>query len=109
MAIKTLITRKTDDVVTNILDTCQVIPNGLQVTDSTMGSYIIGCVDQVNVYSNVDIGTTAVVPEKYKYTTSGGLVTNPNYVAPIDTNQQIKDLQNGLLQAQAAINTLLGV
>lgn len=108
MSNQTIITRKGDDVITNIVTSTQVVSNGLQVTDS-MGTYIIAGTDQYNVYPNVDTGTTTVTAQQYKYTTAGGFVTNSNYVAPVNTNLEITDLQNGLLQAQAAINTLLGV
>ncbi len=35
MALKIIITRKSDDIITNIVDTATIVENGLKVIDST--------------------------------------------------------------------------
>jgi hypothetical protein len=73
MATKTIITRKSDNVITNIVTATQVVENGLQVTDNIVGTYIIAGIENYNVYSNIETAD-AIVCEKYIYTVAGGFV-----------------------------------
>jgi len=96
-----------NNVVTSIVNTAVLVSNGYLVTDST-GEYIISTAAFVNVYPEVVVAS-GIVPQAYLYTSAGGFVANPNYVPYVSTDQKIADLQSALLQAQNAINTLLGV
>lgn len=107
MATKIIITRKNDDVVTNIVNTARVVENGLLVTDQN-GEYIIGFYSECNRFDNVETPDT-IIPQKYKYTTANGFVEDPTYKPFVSTEDQIASLQAQLLQTQSAVNSLLGV
>ncbi|MBW9155944.1 hypothetical protein G9F71_014715 [Clostridium sp. FP2] len=105
--LKTIITRKSDDVVSNIVDTSKVVENGLLVKDST-GEYIIGCMGECNQYNNVET-LDIIAPQKYKYTVPEGFIVDQNYKPYISTEMQIIAIQNALKENQNAINSLLKV
>jgi len=75
--INTIITRKTDNVVTNIATSTEVVENGLLVDNL----YIIAGIDNYNMYFNID--SIDIEIEKYTYTYADKFVKNPNYIEPI--------------------------
>lgn len=112
--LKTIITRKVDNVVTNIVDTAVMVENGLKVADST-GEYIIGCIEECNQFDGVETAEN-IIPQGYTYTVAGGFLAVPGYTPYVPPEQQIAvlqsqvaSLQTSLLAAQDAINSLLGV
>ncbi len=107
--IKTIITRKTDDVVTNIVENnTEIVINGLSVKDDS-GSYIISRIaEDYNVFKDIETSDT-IIPQKYKYTQNEGFVVDPTYKPFIPTEKQMEIMQNSLVEMQNAINTLMGV
>jgi len=114
MPKKVIITNKLDNVVVNIVDTAAEVENGLLVTDSN-GEYIIGYYSECNKFEGVETADT-IIPQKYTYSVSNGFVENPNYVEYVSPEvkislleTQVATLQSSLIEAQNAINVLLGV
>lgn len=106
MATKIMVTRKSDDVVTNIVDTAMVVENGLKVTDSS-GEYIIGFYEECNKYDNVDIPDD-VIPQKYKYTATEGFTANPNYKPYISIEEQVSNLGQQIANLKLQVIQLQG-
>lgn len=92
MSVKTIITRKGDDVITNIVTSTEVVPNGLQVADPIMGTYIIAGIDDYNVYTDLETVDT-IVPEQYTYTITNGFVKNANYKPYVSIEDQLVMVQ----------------
>lgn len=105
--VKIVLTRKSDGVVTNIVNTSSTVSNGLLVSDAN-GQYIIASIENYNVYENVETSED-IMPGKYKYTSEGGFIIDPTFKPYIPLEQQVSNLQTSLLETQNALNTLMGV
>jgi hypothetical protein len=101
MSLKTIITRKSDNVVTNIVTDAIKVENGLQVTEAS-GTYIILCMNDCNRYDNIETSDT-IVPTKYCYDEKNGFTTNVNYKDPVT----LESLQSQLATTQDAIDYVL--
>lgn len=92
MATKIIITRKSDNVITNIVNTQKVVENGLLVTDDIIGEYIIGFIAECDVFPDIETPDT-VKPQEYKYTVVGGFVKNPDYVKYVSIEEEVEMLK----------------
>jgi hypothetical protein len=91
MASKIIITRKVDDVITNIADTAVAVENGLKITTNGQ-ELIITCMTECNQYSAVETADT-IIPGKYKYTTAGGFIVDPSYKPYVSVEEQLENMK----------------
>lgn len=115
MATKIIITRKSDDVITNIVNAQKVVENGLLVTDDTVGEYIIGFIAECDVFPDIETPDT-VKPQEYKYTTTDGFVKNPDYVEYVPIEKKVErlvaenaTLKSDLSNAVIELSTLIAM
>ena len=99
--LKTIITRKSNDAILNIVDTSTEVSNGLLVSDAN-GEYVIGYYDECNKFEGVETLDT-ITPNQYKYTEVGGFVEDLTYVKPQSDTDKIEVLET----SQATTNSTL--
>ena len=94
--LKTIITRKSDNVITGIVDNnTKEVSNGLLVHDAT-GEYIIGCINECSIFKDVEILDTIEV-QKYLYTAENGFVVNSNYKPYVSDQEKIANLEKAVI------------
>jgi hypothetical protein len=104
--LKTIITKKEDNIVTNIIKSAEMVTNGLLVSDN-IGTYIIARIEEdYNRYDNVETGNN-IIPQKYFYTTANGFTLNLDYKPYISPEEEIKSLQSRLTATEDAILALM--
>lgn len=116
---KIIITQVEDNVVTNIVDTAELVSNGLLVTsivDNKEDKYVIGCYNETdfNKFDAVEV-TADIAPQKYLY--DGTTFTlNPNYVEHKTPEQRIAELEKEkeasikrITDLELAIASMMGV
>lgn len=87
--VKTIITRKTDDVITNIATISELQGENLLVDNS----YFIARINEdYNVYPDVET-SDSIAPEQYIYTVSNGFIKNINYKPYVSNEAAIAELQ----------------
>lgn len=104
MSIKTVITRKDNNVIIDLVKTIATVENGLLVSEFSGSQYIITCVDECNVYEGVEVADT-IVSQKYTYNPTDGFKINTNYKEPV----AIDDLQSQVNAINVAIANMMGV
>lgn len=105
---KIIITDKSNNVITNIVDTASTVENGLLVKEGDQ-EYILGFYkpDLYNKFDNITVPDGVTIQKNCFDGTD--FTTNPNYVEYKTADEKIAELQNALIGAQNAINSLMEV
>jgi hypothetical protein len=94
-----VITQKGTNVIVDIVDSTEVVENGLQVSKNGYVECVYANPDQYNVYDVVTI-PTEVKAQSHKYDGTNFTV-NAAYVPYVDPQQTIHDLKAQLAQTNA--------
>lgn len=107
MAKRIVITNKHDNLINNIVDTQQKVEGGLLVNDGVQ-EYIIGYIEECNVYQDVEI-PQGVLPAKYFYSPVEEFTLNTSWEENLPIEVKLKKSNERLALCEQALLEMMGV